>query len=272
MRIEYEINERLPLLAWVCAVEGMSVQVTCGCMVECHERWWVSGAWAGEFETGAFDESEWFCGTGGSLHANSLTVSTPSHVTSGVYYHRYHDRIVISNSLYLLMAECDLRLDDGYRYYEADFNSILMGISSYRDTIRVLNVEGELESVKVAYYRVITINEDHSICVDQKPKAIPFVGFADYNSRLHNAVFQLLRNAADPHRKHQLGSVTTISSGYDAACCAAVSAAAGCQKAVTFRAEGKYAEDSGIGIAKGLGLSVNERDAMSFIRRVDLVE
>ena len=72
---------------------------------------------------------------------------------------------------------------------------------------------------------------------------------------------------------HKYGIVTMISKWYDAPCCATIVKKTGGDTALTFTAEGKYAEDSGVEIAKQLGYSnIIERDALAYMMRTDYVE
>lgn len=193
--------------------------------------------------------------------------------TNTCYEWHIHEKVrggvFLSNSLYLLCVICNLELDTQYVGYEKDFNSLLDGINQYTKNIRVH--DGTF--VGVHYFRNITVYDNGEVQISVKQQVLPFADFRDYQNRLTNSICKMTENAKDDARKQKYGLVTTISKGYDAPCCAVVAKKAGCDVAVTFKAEGKYAEDSGVEVARKLGyLTILERDAMSYLNREDMVE
>lgn len=271
MRINYVVKQKLPPLAWVALVKGSVTTVYCGKNVETKENFFVEGAWNGDFSSGNFATSDWFCGTGGKIDKNTMIFSTPSHVTSGLFV-ATKAGVIVSNSLHLLCAYADFHLDAQYLNYETDFNTILFGINRYKEQIHILGKNEQIMDVKVCYYRDIHVDENGNISVQKKKKTEPFCDFNDYYTRLTSAIGGMVRNSQDPSRNLKYGLVTTISKGYDAPCCAAVAHLFGCDTAVTFEPIGKYAEDSGIEIAKRLGYkNIIERDADSY-KRMNMIE
>jgi hypothetical protein len=85
MNILYQLNDKLPPLAWVAHCQDSSVKVLHGNRVECADSFFVAGAWNGDFQSGNFESADWFCGTGGHLHENKIIFSTPTHVIGGLY-------------------------------------------------------------------------------------------------------------------------------------------------------------------------------------------
>lgn len=168
------------------------------------------------------------------------------------------------------MHRSGLHLDAQYLKYETDFNSITRGIEKYNPNIHVLDTNDKPASVKVYYYRNIEIDSRNQCSITIKKKAEPFADFEDYQNRLTN---DMAANAQDKKRNCKYGIVTMISKGYDAPCCAAIVKKIGGDTALTFTAEGKYAEDSGVEIAQKLGYSnIIERDALAYKKRTDMPE
>ncbi len=179
----------------------------------------------------------------------------------------------VSNSLHLLLAKLNWKIDGEYVHYEVDFNTVLNGIVDYKSTIHVLDDSNNSMDVQIWYYRNIEIFDDNHLQVLVKEKERPFVDFKDYYVRLDNAIGKMCENAMDKSRITPYGLVTTISKGYDAPCCATIAKRHGCDTAVTFEATGKYVEDSGVEVAKKLGYGIIiERDAMGHLDREDLFE
>lgn len=269
MILRYTVLDTLPPMAWLAEIRGGQAEVLCGGAVERQDTFFAEGAWDAPFSGGAFDSAEWFCGTGGRLIPGGIVFSTPTHVTSGLYYMPTDGGWRLSNSLCFLLARSGEALDPQYAGYERDFNTILDGILRYKEQIHVL---GSSE-IKVCYFRTLSISDTGKLTLDVKPGVKPFSDFSDYYARLSGAMARLAENAAAPARANPLGIVTTISRGYDAPCCAAIARQCGCDTAVTFTAEGKYADDSGVEIALSLGYpNIIERDALAYRQRSDLIE
>ena len=275
MKLSYILKKELAPLAWVASINNAVVTVTHGNQVETYSDFFVAGAWNGSFSKGNFIESDWFCGTGATLKKNKIIFSTPSHVTTSLFYdfNAISGEIVVSNSLHLLCAYAGYHLDAQYVNYECDFNSILFGIYKYKRHLKVLEQNNHPKNITTVYFRHIAIDDQNHLSEEVKQPADPFVDFSDYYSRLCKAISGLIQNAADPMRKVAYGTVTTISKGYDAPCCATIAKKYGCNTALTFQAKGKYSQDSGVEIAKKLGYPhIIEQDAQSYLTRTDLVE
>ncbi len=165
------------------------------------------------------------------------------------------------------------RYDPQYLNYEVDFNTVLFGVHKYKKEINIYDAQGKPRKVEILYFRNIEIDDQNRLKITVKPSVKAFANFEDYRDRLSLAIQQMTANAKDSKRHFQYGMVTTISKGYDAPCCAVIAKETGCDTAVTFKPEGKYAEDCGTEIAKALGYTnVIERDAMAFKGRTDNVE
>ncbi len=275
MVIEYKLIEALPPLAWLAKINNGLCSVIHGKNVETKDLFFVEGAWNGEFIKGKFDSSDWFCGTGGIIENDSIVFSTPSHVTSGLFSSaiKNTNTVLVSNSLHFLCAYAGYHLDAQYLDYEIDFNKILFGINDYKESAYVLDSDSNPVNVNVHYYRNITVNAHGEVAVCQKEKKDPFESFQSYYDSLIAAIGGMVANAQDENRKFTYDLVTTISKGYDAPCCAAIARKFGCDTAVTFKAVGKYADDSGVEVAQALGYhNIVERDANSYLSNTSLIE
>ncbi|MBQ4120186.1 MAG: hypothetical protein IJD45_07360 [Clostridia bacterium] len=274
MKFTYSVNKNLPPLAWIAEYENGDIKILCGENVEIFDNFFVSGAWSGDFDDKLFEKSEWFCGTGGKIEGNQIIFSTPTHVTEGLYLSECDkQKLVISNSLYLLMAKLNYHLDVDYQGYETDFNTVTLGINNYKKEINVLDDENNIATIKIFYYRNIIISNDNTWNEIIKSSVAPFTNFNNYYTRLLSAMTQLQINANSPKRKHKYGVVSTVSRGYDAPCCAVIAKKIGAKTAVTFKATGKYAQDSGVEIAKALGFeNILERHPDAYKTSTDFIE
>lgn len=272
MRLEYKKNDNIATLSWCAKVKKDCIEVIHGNNVEITSDWFVEGAWNGNYDDGEFCTSDWFCGTGARVYDDKIIFSTSTDMTSGLFIRRTEGEYCVSNSLYLLMAIYNLHLDIQYAYYEVDFFTNTYGINNYKKTLHVLDDNNDDANVEVCYFSQIKMYNKQCEIIP-KQDVDDFLDFSDYYSKLCSAMQNMYNNSKSISRKYRYGIVTTISSGYDAACCAAVAKTIGCDTAVTFSAKGKYKEDSGLEVAKYLGYkNIYECDADSYKHRSDYVE
>ena len=92
-------------------------------------------------------------------------------------------------------------------------------------------------------------------------------------ARFNKILERIKENSVSKERKHKFGLVTTISKGYDSACCAAMAKKIGCNIALTFNHPAKYADDNGDIVARQLGYTdIRYADANHYRYNTDLVE
>ena len=261
----FKVDTQLPRLAWVASVtnnQELSVEVIHGENVEVGENFFIEGAWESEYKNMNFENAIFLMGSGGKQLNNKIIFSTPSHTHERLYSIERIDQFLISNSLPLLLNESNNELKNDYLHYEKDFDSILKGISNYKETIPLSN-----ENLRVHYYRNILLSKNLKITILEKNTIEAFKDYNDYYNRILNIFKGIVNNSRDDRRKLQYGLVTTISQGYDAAACAALARKVGCNTALTFDAPKKYAEDDGTEIAKKLGyLNIVKKDANEYLK------
>ena len=193
---------------------------------------------------------------------------------AGIFMVKDDARMVLSNSLPLLMAQEGYEYDPRFIGYEGFFNhNILQGIYKYDPNVHALRSGKQTNDIQMILFRNITIKDKGAVHIDVKPDTKGFDSFEEYYNRLTETMKLLAENARDSHRKQKYAVTSFISSGYDAATCASVAKEAGAVKALTFEAKGKYKDDSGVGAAKRLGYTtIVERDAYSYLSRNDFPE
>lgn len=275
MRMIYNENKDLPGLAWIAVVHDGDIQVIHGLKVEVQDDFFVEGAWGGgNFVASGFDTAEWFCGTGGMIYEDRIVFATPTGMHAGLFMIRDEKRVVVSNSLCLLMAMEGYEFDPRFIGYEEFFNyNILQGIYKYNPTVHVLKNGKQSSDIQMILFRNITVKDNGTVQIDVKPETRGFDSFEDYYSRLVLNMKNLAENARDIHRKQKYAVTSFISSGYDSATCAAIAKEVGAEKTLTFEAKGKYKNDSGVIAARHLGYqTIVERDAYAYMNRTDFPE
>ena len=271
MEIKYRMLSELPALAWIAYVENQIITVLHGKKVETHDDFFVEGAWDGPFEEGRFDVSEWFCGTGAVKQDDNIVFASPTGMHAGLYFLNQGNKFVICNSLPFIMASEGYSFDVKFDGYPQFFNNnVLQGIYKYNENIPLLKIldDGSTKTddkIKMVLYRNITIYKNGEFSIDVKKDFKGFENFSEYYSRLVSTMKNLTKNAQSENRIYKYGVTSFISSGYDSACCAAIAKESGADKVMTFKATGKYVNDSGVSTAKYLGYkNIIEKEADNY--------
>lgn len=269
---KYHQLDKLPSLAW-CAVivENQEVvEVFHGPGVETYEDRFFEGAWDGSYEQGDFNDAVICVGSGGKLEEGEVLFCSPSHTLERLHLIDAKSQVIVSNSLAFVLEQSGSCLDMSYIGHTADLYSIVDGLQKY---VKFLPIEND-KKVQLFYHCNLKYNSKGQI--EELPKATPppFSNFQDYRQFLSTGLQNIFLNAESPSRKIQYKPLVTISTGYDSPTCAALAKEVGCRQAVTFRKarpsifpSGKSIEDSGVNIAKILGLELKEVDREDYVNQ-----
>lgn len=266
--LQFTLVEAWPKLSWVASLAkaGDAVTVLHGPCVETHTSWFAEAVWDGEFSDGDFDRTEIVCGSGGRLRGNAICFVTSGDTLNRLYWLGHSGAILVSNSLPALLAVAGVSLVEGYAYADA-MASITRGVASY-----VREIPSTGGSVHLVYLHNLTVDADGVREVPKPSLAPDFVDFATYRSYLFASAARVGRNASSPNRRHAVGLLATLSSGYDSCAAAVVAREAGAREAATIakgrRTAGTLFDtgDSGAAVASSLGLNCGsyERSQKSF--------
>lgn len=223
--LRYREVAGLPRLAWIASVAsyGGDAVVYHGSDVERTREWMVEGVWDDEFRLGGFHRSPHFFGSGIRVEQGQLHFVPSSALVNRLIYCRYRDRIVVSNSLALLLAFTGATLDPAHNY-RAETYAIRHGAGRYRREFTVAH--SEIRSFCQVYDEslVLTPGEVTFQTLRHAPR-IP--SFEHYRSLVREALRRLRANYASPERRLPMTAFATISSGYDSAASAALVAELG---------------------------------------------
>ena len=267
MNLTFERVDSLPRLAWCAEIRpGLECRVVHGPWVEARQDFFVEGAWDGPFAEGRFDRSCLLMGSGGRATTDGLLFSTACHTLERLHYLESESRLLISPSMVFLLTVAGRRLDMGHIPYQVDLASMVKSLEYHAGSIPL---EGG-ERVNLAFYRNLLV--DAELNVHLLPKAEPpeFGTFKDYKDYLVQGLRAIATNAADRHRQVKFSPVTTVSSGYDSAACAALSKEIGCRKALTFVTAWSQSrgaadlDDSGQAVGEALGLEVKTFSRLAY--------
>lgn len=265
-RFEFQRSASLPPLAWLARVRDLIVAVSVGRSVRLDEHGFFEGTWSGAADLPATARSSTVFGSGIVIDGRELIVVPPSHMLEPVYLATERDgTLVASNSLVALLCATGRELDPGTLYPP------LFGTSNRGLSHAIQAIPTTTDPITLNYFENLLVNIDGSTTVRPKPRDEPFAGFADYRDRLVGHVRSAFANAPG------YSPAVSMSAGYDSTAAAAVGAAAGCQRALTFRTGWAWAgyrghADSCDVAAAALGLSVEHFDRLAYQEFADAPE
>ena len=273
MKLRLKEYGSLPRLSWCAEIaQGADeVLVLHGSHVETGNDFFVEGAWSEPFGQIEFERSPILMGSGGKTRDGALVLCSPTHTAERLHLLRQESRVLVSNSLTFLLERSGVSLDPGYIRYHSDLISIIGGLE---DHVRSIPASSGC-NVELLYNTNLTITSDLSIETLEKSQIAEFDDFNSYYAFLIGALERLRDNANADERELKYSLLTTVSSGYDSAACAALSVDLGCREAVTIRdSRHRYGrdDDSGAQIAQILGLNVTEVGRRDYLDKPGLPE
>jgi hypothetical protein len=273
MEISYQPIADLPKLAWLASLEFAPPKLTVfhGSAVECRDNWMVEGVWDGDFGRGDFHRSENFFGSGIRVEDGCVYFVPSSALVDRLLYCVQDGRMLVSNSLVLLLAFTGATLDNTHNYVK-ETNTILKGINHYDKRYRILHPSIQ-EFFQVFHENIVVRNEHISFEVRTRPHGID--SFTEYYGLLGETLKRIRDNYENPARAINLESFTTLSSGYDSPAVSTLVKNIGVKKSFVSSRSGSpvpswisksFALDDGRPIAQGLkleALNLHHRAATS---------
>jgi hypothetical protein len=276
MQLKAQANFSLPKLAWVAEVNRTSGIVTLlhGPLVEVRQDFFIEGVWNGPFQNGEFGETDCVFGTGGILDDESIRFVTSASTTDYLYYDEDGAQVTVANSLPLLLAYVQDRLDPRCPDYPLICESIVDGINEYRRDIPTIG-----GMVRRLMYRNLDVSREK---ISESEKRMPprFECFEEYRDYLQDNYALIAANARDGARTESLEILSTQSKGYDSTAVNAIAHAYGIDKVFTvskaksmyFMAhneEGELPDDDGGEICESLGLNCIRLNRHAFTEEFD---
>ena len=260
----------LPPLAWLAEVppHGGAVRVHHGAAVECREDWLVAGAWDGEFQDGGFHTSDHFCGSGVRVSGDTLYAAPASALVNRIVYCTERERVLVSNSLALLLAFTGAQLDPQHDY-RRETHAFRAGEGRYDKAFRVLH--SEITSFYQVSGELLMVRDGATSYASLR--ATPSVpSFERYRELMATALDRLRRNSASRERRLPLSAFIAMSAGYDSAASAVLVKDLDIEACFTARRSNSHvprwlspraAIDDGTPIAALLGLRTEYLDTRS---------
>jgi hypothetical protein len=262
--LQYQLEPAWPVQAWLAECHPDRVVVRHGGRVETREQWFCEAVWDGPFERGDFDRTDIVSGSGGRLRDGGVTF-----VPAGGTVDRIQSiniptgsngrpcRTLVSNSLACMLAVAGAKINPTYRHYRREMQSIVRGLKKYKKTL-----ETSLGPCRLWYFNNVRWDGRELTEVEKPDPQRDFSGFEPYYAFLRDTLGAVTRNAADPARRHSLGLLGTMSSGYDSTTVSTMAREFGLKEIITFDEARTHESDSGVVAARHLGLKpiLVERD------------
>lgn len=230
-KIHYQPIAELPKLMWLAAIQPdrRTVRALHGPAVECRDEWMVEGIWDAEFSRGEFHRSEHFFGSGIRVDGDRVYCVPSSALVDRLFYCVRKQTTLVSNSLILLLAFTDSKLDRTHDY-KAESSTILEGLEHYKHEFTVVNPE--IDRFYQVYHDNIVIDGD-GMSLERRSRIHDISCFEQYHALLNDVLNRLKDNYTGPHRTVRLGAFATLSSGYDSTAVACLARAIGVETCFT---------------------------------------
>ena len=220
MQISFDRHSGMPKLAWIAKVETQASKfsATLGEWVEIQADSFIEGVADIEFSSNALDQTAYVFGSGAVIRGETVTFVSSMATTDYLYWRAADDgRVVhVSNSLPLLLAYLNDRLDPGCLDYSAINHSIMFGINRYQK--RIPTSKG---TVNRLIHRNLQVGPAGVMETD-KPIAPRFSAYSDYLRYLTSSYGRIAQNARDVKRQRPMAIFSTQSRGYDSSAINAV--------------------------------------------------
>lgn len=247
----YETASSWPPLAWlaICEPGSKSIHLIHGGGVECREQWFCEAVWDSTFSEGGFDRTDLVFGSGGRLREREAIFVSAGSTVDRLQWAIHDNRTFISNSLPCLLEGVGAVLDPSFGGYGELFHQIVDGIG--QDVPDLPIVGGR---VRFTFFHNLSWDGSGIRIVPKPAPQRDFGTFESYTEFLDSALRRIADNMASQTRKQPLEWLGTISRGYDAATCSALTRSAGLKRVLTYDESRPGVTDDGSAIARGLNL------------------
>ncbi|MBU1740543.1 MAG: hypothetical protein KKC37_03290, partial [Proteobacteria bacterium] len=206
-------NPDLPRLAWLAEADPASREVSIihGPAVETGDDWLVEGVWDGDFAAGKFHRSEAFFGSGVRLEGDEVHFPASTGSVDRILYCRTDGRVLVSNSLVLLLAKTGARLDDHHDYWR-ECLSVFKGVDRFDSRFQV--VHPTIDHFHQVFYENLVVTAG-GLWFQSRTEVRDIDSYGTYLRLMREALGRIKDNLGDPGRRFPMAAFTTVSEGYD---------------------------------------------------------
>jgi hypothetical protein len=251
-RLKLHLTAALPKLGWIASIPLRETDVTVlhGAAVEYGDDWVVEGVWDTPFEDGAFHESEAFFGSGLRLDGSNVVACTSTALTDRLFYYQTDDRVIVSNSLVVMLAISDCHLDLDHDYTD-DYAVLLRGIWKQPHGFRVK--PSTIDNFQQLHHGNLIVSGG-TVSIGFRSRCHPIDSYEDYLERIRTTITRMRLNYQSAHRHTPMSAFTTLSTGYDSVAVSCLAKEAGVTECFATRPSNAHDEiENGMAIAEVLG-------------------
>ncbi len=247
----------IPAASWLAMVVDAKLSVVCGTQVSVHEAGVFEGVWDDTFDAFDCDRAENVFGSGMRVREGRPVFVTPSHTLEGLYAYEERGRLVVSNSLAFLLEHEGIAVPADVPLCRK-LTTAVLGVEHYE---RVLFASGP--GVVMRILNATLVVHDGRAAIRPRTATVRFEDFEGYATHVRQVLQRLVENGRSRDGRSGYELVTTVSSGYDSAACAALAATIGGKCALTLSTGRSGRSDSGATVAEALRLTVHEYDVVN---------
>jgi hypothetical protein len=209
----YERGHALPKLGWIASLDLHThrLSVAHGSAVECRPSFMVEGVWDGAFADGDFHTGAHLFGSGIRLDGDAVYFVPSCALVDRLFYCRDGDKLLVSNSLLVMLATTGADLDPHHDYL-TEGKAVSVGVDSYDTSFRVLHAS--IREFHQVFHKAIVVRNGETT-FERTIGVRTFDDFADYHGTLRERLAVLCDNAVDADRRAPLDLYGTLSNGYD---------------------------------------------------------
>ena len=231
----------------------------------------MEGVWDGPFEPQQIPEAAHFFGSALLIEEDGITLVPSRALVDRLLLCELDGVVHVSNSLPLLLAASNTRLDPE-RNYIAESHAILKGIANYISDFPLIRSGGGAILGQQLYYRPVSVELAGRRIVGLDQPVPAFASFEEYREHMVEALRRIRDNAMSTRRRIPLQFRTTTSSGYDSAAVSVLAGNIGASITYTRQRSNSWipawlsraaAVDDGTPVAAPLGLEVRYLESPS---------
>lgn len=248
----FTLNNNIPQLAWCLKLEESGININYGSGVIKHPKGIVEGVWDGNFSDFDYVNSEHIFGSGLTIDNGKLIITPPSHMDECVFLiQKNNNELIISNTLaYCLSFFKDDMNDDVFETIRRNYTEQTQyGVLGYQPLIY------EHKNFKLfgLFYHNFNISQS---CIELNSRLYErnYPNFNVYTHFLKDKLISLINNGSDEKRTIHLSAFSTLSNGYDSPAVTCLLKKITNFDCATINVDVYGHSDSGIEIAKKLGI------------------
>jgi hypothetical protein len=252
LNLEFKLISDWPPLCWLARCDRARPVITVfhGRQTEVSEQWFCEAVWAGDYQSGDFDQTDIVAGSGARLRDGHIMFVSAGSTVDRLNSLEAEDFVWVSNSLSCLLATLGARVDPVYPRYYRDLKSIIQGLDKYRRFLKT-----SIGPVRLTYFDNLRW-DGHALEIQAKAgMGRDFSTFESYRAFLDSSMRALAANMVNGRRAFPYKFLGTLSSGYDSATVTTLARQVNCREVICVdRARGDD-EDSGEPLAAVLDVT-----------------